>query len=357
MSRELDQVKAAAFLDSNAAFLGSILCNIQFSWSSEIDTAGINNKELVWNKDWFDSLTKDERIGVLLHELWHYARLHVVRQGSREKDRWNVACDLRINFDLKKDGYTLPAGALYDRKYTPEWSEEAIYNDLPEILPIPTWGAVVGDMIQGDQNIGKQELVNVVQNAIQQTKILGGDIPGKISKIVSEFLKPKLPWWRLLRNYLTEQMETSWSWSRPNKRFSEVYLPHLSKDEGRLERIALFLDTSGSIEDQEVKQFNSEAKYIQEVLNPEKLTVIMFDTEIQKVLEFTEDKPYKDIVVVGRGGTSLEPVHDYIVKHKPSCSIIFSDLYCSPMNRVKTPVIWVISGDHTAPSWGKSFRI
>lgn len=353
MSKELDRVKAAAFLDNNAAFLGSILCNIQFSWSSSIETAGINDKELIWNKDWFDSLSKSERVGVLMHELWHYARLHAARMGSRHKDKWNVACDLRINYDLIKDGYTLPAGALYDPKYDQSWSEEQIYEDLPEVVSIQIWGT---DSL-AKNGAAIQDQVNIVQAALQQAKLLTGTTPGNLSEVLNTFLKPKLPWWKLLRNYLTDQMETSWSWSRPNKRFSEVYLPHISNDEGRLEEIVMFLDTSGSIEDETVQQFNSEAKYIQEVLNPKKLTVIMFDLEIQEILEFTEDKPYKNIKVSGRGGTSLKEVYDYIVKHKPTCSIIFSDLYCDPMPKVNTPVIWIINGDHAEPSFGKSFRI
>lgn len=351
-SREMDQVKAAAFLDSNAAFLGSILCNLQFEWSDVIPTAATDGKRLLWNEEFFKSLSAEERKTVLLHELWHVARLHAMRKGTRDSRKWNIACDLRINYDLKKDGYKLPNKGLYESKYDNSWSEEKIYDDIQDIDI-----AFAFDDILDQTEEGAAEQITIVQQAAQQAKILGGNVPGSVTETLKNFLKPKLPWWRLLRNYLTEQLEDNWSWARPNKRFSDVYLPSLKKDEGRLEHIALFLDTSGSIEEQEVKQFNSEAKYIQEVLNPERLTVIMFDTEIQKVLEFTEDKPYKDIVVVGRGGTSLEPVHDYIVKHKPTCSIIFSDLYCSPMDRVKTPVIWVISGDHTAPSWGKSFRI
>lgn len=351
--RDLDQVKTAAFLDSNAAFLGSILCNMQLIVTNEIQTAATNGKLLLWNEDFFNSLTLEERKAVLLHELWHVAKLHSLRQESRDSTRWNIACDLRINYDLIGDGYVLPKGGLFDSKYDSSWSEEKIYDDIEyESFTLP-----MQDLIGEGEAAQAAEQISIVQQAVQQANILGGKVPGSVTETLRDFLKPKLPWWRLLREYLTQQMEDNWTWTRPNKKFHDVYLPSFRKDEGRLEHIVLFLDTSGSIEPEEVKQFNSEAKYIQEVLNPEKLTVVQFDTKIQKITEFTEDKPYKNIAVIGRGGTSLKEVYDYIVKNKPTCSIIFSDLYCDPMPKVNTPVIWVIQGDHTEPSFGKSFRI
>ena len=36
-------------------------------------------------------------------------------------------------------------------------------------------------------------------------------------------------------------------------------------------------------------------------------------------------------------------MHDYIEKHKPTAAVIFTDLYCEPMEPVKNniPVYWI----------------
>ena len=54
--RALEKVKAAVFIGSNAAFLGCLMCGINFSWDSNIETAGVTETSFKWNPEWFDSL-------------------------------------------------------------------------------------------------------------------------------------------------------------------------------------------------------------------------------------------------------------------------------------------------------------
>ena len=42
-------------------------------------------------------LSKEERLFVILHELWHVAKLHSIRRESRDPRLWNIACDYHIN--------------------------------------------------------------------------------------------------------------------------------------------------------------------------------------------------------------------------------------------------------------------
>ena len=139
IEQELDRTKSAVFLGNNAAFLGSILCSMEFEWNSQIQTARTNGLSVQWNPDWFLELTPDERKTVLLHELWHAARLHAVRKGTRDNELWNKACDIRINNDLYREGYTFGEHLedcfmddSYDMDSEHLASEEAIYDALQQ---------------------------------------------------------------------------------------------------------------------------------------------------------------------------------------------------------------------------------
>jgi hypothetical protein len=75
------------------------------------------------------------------------------------------------------------------------------------------------------------------------------------------------------------------------------------------------------------------------------MTFAQFDTMIQKVDVFMKDDPFEEVKIVGRGGTSLVCVRDYIIKENPTAVVIFSDLDCTPMEPLPQgldiPIIWV----------------
>ena len=105
LMREYDRTQAQAFLGKSAAFFGSLLCSLKFSWQREnCDTAQTDGTELQFNPDFFVWLKPETRKTVLMHELWHVGYLHGVRQGSRDPEFWNYACDIYINNQLEDDG-------------------------------------------------------------------------------------------------------------------------------------------------------------------------------------------------------------------------------------------------------------
>ena len=106
LQRALDITKSTVFLKSNAAFLGSLMCSLEFIWDETIETAQTDGVHLWWNPHWFLSLPPRTRETVLVHELWHPGKLHDLRRGSRDPKIWNYACDIRINNDLEKEGYS-----------------------------------------------------------------------------------------------------------------------------------------------------------------------------------------------------------------------------------------------------------
>lgn len=354
LDRDLDRAKTAAFLGKTAAFLGSILCSLEFHWSESLETAGVNEKELFWNPNYFNSLPPESRKTDLMHELWHVGKLHAVRKGSRDHKTWNIACDIHLDLMLRSEGYSfdgiegvLTFPWLDCNKYI-GWVEEDIYDDLVKLaIPMPN---IRMSLLPGTgNNTAKQHmnLINLVQKAIHQANISNqaGSVPGNIGTIIKKYLTPVVPWEQELQHWMTDMLEDGMTWTRPNRRYLSqgMYLPSRHEEEGRLAHLVKFWDVSGSVSDKDEVRFNSEFRYVWDTFQPKKLTLCQFDTIIQSEVTYEEDDSIEEIKIIGRGGTDLEPVRQWINEHQPTAAVIFSDLYCDPMEPLDydIPVLWV----------------
>jgi predicted metal-dependent peptidase len=361
LTKELDKTKSGVFLGKNAAFLGSLMCSLNFIWDSSIETAATDGVNLFWNPTWFLSLERDTRNTVLMHELWHVARLHILRCGDRDPQTWNIATDIRINNDLTAEGYSFAGveDCCRDTQFPPGTPEEDIYDVLhtqnTPPSPKPVWGnsgsGQLGDLLPGSKEAQAQAVNNVVR-AVHQAKLAGGagTIPGDVETILKAFLEPVVPWENLLHQFMRDLIQEEYSWNRPNRRFPDMYLPSRYEDEGRLTHLIYYEDVSGSISDQDALRFNSEVKYVKDTYQPQKMTLVQFDTRITDEITLNEYDRFEEIKIVGRGGTSLVPVREHILKHRPTAAIIFSDLDCPPMEPlpINIPLIWVCVNNHKA---------
>jgi predicted metal-dependent peptidase len=373
---QLDQLlaktKGRLFFKHAAGFLGSLLCDHEFVWDESCPTAWCNGSKIGWNPKFFTWLTPDERVTVLAHELWHTGYLHMTRIGDmRCPDYWNKAADFVINNRLQKDGYLfgdklMSLRPCLDRQYD-DMTTEQVYDlitppDGGKPMPQPG-GDPGGDPSQGDPLSGdlrepeagdksgtQDKLIAKVVKAAQSSRMAkeAGVVPGETELLIDEFLNPILPWEVLLQRYFTELSKDDYSWKRPSRRYEDDYLPSIDGDNG-LEHIIYYLDISGSVSDADILRFNSEVKFIHDVLAPKKLTLVTFDTELHDFYEFADDEAFEKIVVTGRGGTSLHEVQEHIKKHRPTAAVIFSDLYCTPMQEDPgVPVLWVVVDHKTA---------
>jgi len=308
------------------------------------------------------------------HPGMEYIRIREIRQLDAEdcfdlvtSDHHYIAngvvvhnCDIRINNDLKKKGYSFEGTRPWQVDDYGDMLEEDIYDDLVENGNFPSqeemdaWGMALpagstmlgGDMTEPEDMTRQDALDNVIR-AAEQAKMSGkaGDVPGEISQIIKQFLTPVVPWETELKRFMTDLCETILSWRRPNRRYTHMYMPSRMDDSnGALAHLAYYWDVSGSISDADMVRFNSEVRHIKEEFKPNKLTLIQFDTQIQDVQEFEKHEPFEDIKVTGRGGTHLLPVYDDIVERKPTAAIIFSDLFCPEMDvlPVDIPILWVV---------------
>lgn len=397
LTRELDRTKSGVFLGKNAAFFGPLMCSLNFFWTDDHPTACTDGVNLMWNPRWFLKLKPMARRTVLMHELWHPGSLHFVRMGERNPLIWNYACDIVINNRLHREGYSFEGidWCWKDLTYSEGTAEEDVYDDLiklgkkptgsswgPTLIPPPPDVPLQGDAVLTDDGLfpvtpsvtppddkadppepgdmlrrsmtkeDQARAINNVVQAVHQATIAGAsdDIPGNVEKLLKQFLNPVVPWEKYLHQWFTDLMEGGYDWKRPNRRFSNIYLPGRFEDEGRLIHMIKYQDTSGSITDKDSLRFNSEFKYVWDTYQPKKLSLVQFDTIIQQEITFNEGDEINEILVKGRGGTNLTCVREHIIKHRPSVAVIFSDLDCAPMERlpVNIPVLWVCISNRRA---------
>lgn len=367
MQKELDkawdELVVSVFKGSNRAFYGSLLCSLELKWDETIPTAAVtSDMEILWNPQFFLGLPKETRKFILLHEIEHIARLHMLRVGTREHKRWVYACDYEINLAQADEGLTYegtqPLISEQFRGMTAEEIYEHLENDEQDKSDSNgSWGDGSPDVQQGDHEnddghadqgltqAQASKIINAVAKAVQSEKISGytTEKTAAVETILNRFLKPSLDWNKFLRRYMTDKLKKQLTWKRRNKRFPGIYLPTHRQDKKGLTNIIFYLDTSGSITDKMVEIFNSEVKYVFEHFQPKSLNVVQFDTEIRHEIQYNRGTRIKQMTVSGRGGTSLHCVHEHIIKTRPNIVVVLSDLECLPMQRINgQEILWIV---------------
>lgn len=361
-------VKARVKLLIKSPFWGTLALRLKLKADDTCPTAWTDGRYLAFSPEYLDSLSRDEIIGVVAHEVMHCAMAHQFRRGEREPKRWNYACDMAINPLLRDAGYHLPDGALYD-DVDPPRSAEAIYASLPQKEGTDGYPVSCGEVRDATGEDGKglapgeaeeQELgwkaatVQAAQLARKAGKLTDG-----LARLVGELCEPKVPWRVVLRDFVERVAKNDYSWSRPNRRYAQrgIYLPSLhSKEMGP---IVVAVDTSGSVDGEVLTGFASELDAINSECRPESMTVLCCDSEIAGVQSFEPYDPVQ-IDVKGGGGTDYRPAFEYVEEHglEPSCLVYLTDGECDRFpDAPDYPVLWVLWERPTYYSWEPEFGV
>jgi predicted metal-dependent peptidase len=178
-----------------------------------------------------------------------------------------------------------------------------------------------------------------------------GRLPGSMERLVNELLDPKASWREILRTLLTSAAKDDYTWTRPNPRYSGGGLILPSLHVPRMGKIAVAIDTSGSIGQKELDEFMAEVRSIMFDCRPEKLVIIQCDAEIHEYLELD---PFDeiDVKLKGGGGTDFRPVFERLTAEPepPAALVYLTDLMGSfPEDAPAYPVIWACNNERQAP--------
>lgn len=329
-------------------------------------TADVNGTTIRYNPEFLKGQTVIQFAGLMAHECWHVAFQHLARRGNRDPIIWNCAGDYIINHMLTKAGFEIPTAGLLDKKYGDGWSTDGVYDDLMKEKRDFSTENLMLDLREGDD--GDKDgptldsaITNIIVRARTQAqmggKSLKGEIPDEILRILDELLNPKLPWQVILQKFLDQRVHEEYSWARKNRRYpSDTYMPSLYSY--GLGHLTFAIDTSGSIDDGELQEMLSEIKGIQQVFNPEHMTIIDCDSEIHQVHDIDQTTDILSLEFHGGGGTSFQPVLNYVEEHPTQALIYFTDLHGeSTLDPVNYPVLWICNSDHEPATIGETVYV
>jgi predicted metal-dependent peptidase len=370
-------------------FYAHIISGIVRKITLDVNTAAVglsdNTIFLLINPDYFlnELKTTNDRIAVIKHEILHLVFRHLFRwENFPNKKIYNIAADIVVNQYIN-ERWILPTNAI-----TLEIFEELelfkfkdvgyYYNELIKLFDLihhKTKKSTISDSLKNkikkmvednessdhslwetnnsitekskkNENVEalKISLSRQIQQAYERISIKEADkLPLKVLneiKIINEELKPKLDWKRVLKlfNAQSSRSKLKYTNKRISKRFGTV--PGIKIK--RLNKIAVIIDTSGSIDDETLKQFFIEINQIYKIGT--EIIVLECDDQVRNVYTY---KKVNNISVNGRGGTDYDPAFEYINENLNINSCIYlTDGEANPAKiKPKCNLLYIITPD------------
>ena len=390
--------KASKDLIVHEPFYGLFLIMLNKQWNNKaVSTAGVArldiNYQLYLNEKFWDILKPQQRIGLMKHELLHIAFFHVTDfEHLTDHQIANLAMDLEINQYIDKDQF--PPGPQLITNYPelnlePKKGTKYYYDKLmqgkqkgncpnlntvlkamggsesgdgedgngktgPKMVKISGAGGQTETQVPDhsswsefeDQDDATQKLINkqvehILKEVAEQVVKSRGTIPGEFAEIlnrINHVEPPKFDWRSYLRRFAGGSVKifTKKSRRKYNKRYEEN--PGLKIKPKR--HILVCIDTSGSVSTSELKEFMHEIHHMHKTGTD--VTIAQVDTAIRHIGPYN---PREDFKVIGRGGTSFQPIIDYynVNTHKYTCLIYLTDGEAPAPTPARGKMLWVMS--------------
>ena len=357
--------------------------------SDHVPTMATDGYHIFVNPSFCDELTEEEIMGVLAHEVMHCLLGHIDRRGDREHEIWNKAIDHATNLFLLQMEFQLPKEGLFDRKFLGMTAEE-IYEDIcNEIKSKPKEEGqgqgdsfdehvdenhIISRLYSGDKPSPsdlkrlRKQLVEETRSAMAEKGI--GKIAGMFDDELNMSVSDDVPWQHLLARFFTGLRKNDYRTFPFNKKhlWRKIYLPSIGAPGP--EHIVVAIDTSGSMGADELSKILGELNQLKSTAEC-RMTLIQCDAEIQDIKEYNSweiaDIDFDNYGFRGRGGTTFEPVFDWIEKEvlnlgqRPDALFYLTDGYAHyGMHEPPYQVMWILTSSSIEPEqipFGETIRM
>ena len=348
---------------------------IQEGWP-ELKTAATDGRTIFFNRKFFEKMTVKQVEFVIAHEILHNVFDHMGRREGRKPKIFNIAADYCVNGQLVRDrigDHKVPDIQIYhDTKYYGMGAEE-IYDKLIEEGNDGAGGDMLDDHVDWEQSTGedgkpaysKEELKQIrdeIREATMQAAQAAGagNTPASVARMIKELTEPKMNWREILRQQIQSTIKNDYSFMRPNRKgwHMSAILPGTNYEETI--DICVSIDMSGSIGDEQAKDFLSEIKGIMQEYKDFKIKVWCFDTKVYNEQDYDgySMDEFDHYEPMGGGGTAFEANWKYMKDHdiQPKKFIMFTDGYpCGSWGDENyCDTVFIIHGNNTiVPPWGE----
>jgi len=326
-------------------FFAALSRKIEKREDSSIKTAGVRvcpetaQFEMIYNAEFFDSLSEQHIKGVLKHEFYHLIFEHVTDRKPEgvEHKTWNIAADLAINSHLQGELPELACmpgvGPFKDLPLgeSAEWYLQHLTDEMVDQCdtgdgdgePQPGtgqlddhegWEAGEGEDAAATNAMAKERLKqNMKEAANEASKSPNGwgSVSGDLKKEIIKRLETKVDWKKVMRYFIKTSQRASKSSTvrRINRRYAYI---HPGKKVKRQAKIAIAIDQSGSVSNEMLEQFFGELNKLAKLAA---FTVIPFDTQVDEklVYEWAKGKNHSAKRVLS-GGTCFDAPTEYVNK-------------------------------------------
>jgi predicted metal-dependent peptidase len=399
-------------------FIGALVMHLPLSAAGarHCPTIATDARALYFNPDYIARLTLAETQFVLAHEALHCALAHFARRSHRMRKRWDVACDHAVNLILIQEGMRPPRGVLANTAFLGLTAEE-IYPLIPpdtgetpldEHLFEPFSGAFSGidhpphrgqlpgpggakpaakaeEIDEGWDDAGDapssheprapessspevhadpvaaEALAQRWQSRLAsaaQAAMRAGRLSDSLARSLGPHSQPRMPWRALLARFLMSVARDDYSFQRSSRREGEALLPRLAS--GAI-NLVIALDTSGSIGDEEMREFASEVDALKGQVRAN-LLLHACDDELSPEGPW-RFAPWEPVTLPkalrGGGGTRFTPLFEWIEREQvcPDLLVYFTDAQGEfPGAAPPYPVIWLVKGRAEVP-WGERIQL
>ena len=406
-------------------FYGLLLMQMKYGLDDSCDTAYTDGKKICFSSKFLAGLSNDEVDFVMTHEVLHVALKHCERGLKYDPELFNIACDIVVNSNILQannmnpdkisidgqalmhltpnndEGYLYTAEEVYEMlvKKMNKSSNSSVQNSGNQQSPNNGTSSSGGN--QQSQNSGasssggnqqsskggkgkkqpttfdshdkwgqlseedKQKIDQMVNEAIELTEATkkAGNTPGYLLRKFKELKEPKISWKELINDLLSFEI-CDYSFSPPDRRFQDdFFLPDFNEYDYQEEQVYCFIDTSGSITEDDLTTLISEINgALIQYGGKVTFKVLFFDTEVYEGIEVKSTEDIHKLMPKGYGGTSFINVFKYINKleEKPKAVVMFTDGYADFPKKDYTEdfeVIWILTSDDVTPPWGRYARI
>ena len=371
-------VTARVGLLLKASFFGNLATRLKLVNADEwCGTAATDGRNFYYNTRFIEMLKPKEVEFLFGHEVLHCVYDHMGRKGDRDHQLWNIANDYCVNADLKKHrvgDFITSVPCLYEEKYEGKSSEEIydiLYEKADKINIDSLLKKLLDDHLDGESDGGggtessgtgkepqlteeekaaiRDEIKEAVLSAAQTCD--ASNIPLGVKRMIQQLTDPKMNWRELLQMQLQSTIKSDYTWMRSGRKGwdMDAVMPGMNNTD--MIDIAVAIDMSGSIGDEQGRDFLSEIKGIMETFDNFKIHVFAFDTETYNPQQYNSENldDIEEYELNGGGGTDFDSIFNYLKSEEiePKRLVVFTDGYpCGSWGDANyCDTVWIIHGD------------